>query len=245
LNAPPMAQPEPVVEQIAATANERPRIDPMALALDGPIAPAASVRNTPIVPGSPARAGMPTTFGASSGVLESPAPTAARWKLALVGLAAMLVSFGIVAVVSGRGSTIAQPTPAEQSTPTSQSTTRAQPMPTSQSVPTALPTTSAQPTTAAPAAAITPPAVTSPPAATEQPTTAAQPNATASTTAHAPDGGIRAAGTKTQTSPTKPKSVEAPARLNAHVPDAGTKAPSQRSNGHKFDPDAVGGQEED
>jgi hypothetical protein len=39
--------------------------------------------------------------------------------------------------------------------------------------------------------------------------------------------------------------VAAPAHSKPHIPDNGTEAPSQRSNGHKFDPNAVGGQQEE
>jgi serine/threonine-protein kinase len=208
--------------------------------------PSSSAPSAPpidLVPGAPPRP-MATTISASNGAVLSTQATPRGWKLAFVGAAAVVfagvATFAIATVGGQRGSaepaTTMQPAlitrPATAPT-TSESIAPRRTVPTTTAPTTTAPVpiapvpTAPVPTAPQPAPA---PAMVAPP--TKPTSTTAPPARTAPRSRDA--GAPRPSST---TSPVKTGSMADPDRNKAHAPDAGS--------GHKFDPNAVGGQEEE
>jgi serine/threonine-protein kinase len=199
---------------------------------------------TPAMPSGPSAPVAATTLGASNGALLQHPAMARRRRLAYLGItAAALATTAVVAVLSdgtqnARTLESLQPMPAAQpimSAPTAPADTT----PGGPTVPVQPP---ARPATVAPQPAERAPVLSSPVAVEPAPkTTPPQPKAVSKavqpTRPATRSPGARAPRSTSTTTPVKTGAAAGPDRTKAHAPGSGS--------GRKFDPNAVGGREEE
>jgi eukaryotic-like serine/threonine-protein kinase len=194
---------------------------------------------TPVAPGASPAAAL-TTLAASNGVLSHPTTTRAKRTMAYVVIvAAALATVAAAALVSGRARDDGPTEPLQPAAaPSAPVTTTSAPAPRLPSDSDAPPspvrappqlTESVRNTSAPP---FTSPPAPGSPAATAQPSTKTIKATTTKRSPRASDPGARS----TTTTPVNTGKAD-PDRSKAHVPDPGA--------GRKFDPNAVGGQDDD